>query len=75
MSGLDYLKYNNMTEFISLDDKMKIFNSLKNGDEESIELVIKEIDRLESRIKELEMGCDSIINKLNGKTYLKPEQL
>lgn len=64
-----------MTVFLSLDDKMKLFNSLQQGEKKSVEFVMKEMDRLESRIKELEMGCTSLHDKLNGKTYLKPESI
>lgn len=62
------------TEFLSVAQKMKIMAGLKSGEPKKyIEIMFSEIDRLECRIRNLEVACELSASKLNSTTYQKPE--
>lgn len=46
------------TIFYNLQTKQRLLHSMRKGNLDTVYLVLSEIDRLESRIKDLELGID-----------------
>ena len=57
-----------MTEFITIEQKTALLTELKKGDKYAIKKLFNEIDRLENRIKNLEMGIEVLLEKWNEKS-------
>lgn len=60
------------TTFISITDKSKLVDKLKTGDKKAISYMLHEIDRLESIIRDYEIGIKSLNDKMTGKTFKEP---
>lgn len=60
------------TEFISLMDKLLLKQKLQKGQDDAIDIVLNEFDRLEAIIKDYEMGMAQVTNVLNSTTFKKP---
>ena len=61
------------TNFLSIIDKSKLYSLAQNGNKEGIELLINEIDRLESIIKDYEIGINQLLHKYNDKIIKNPK--
>jgi GTP1/Obg family GTP-binding protein len=46
------------TSFYTLETKGKLLAKMQEGNQDAMNVVINEIDRLESRVKDLELGID-----------------
>jgi len=51
------------TKFLKMSDFMKLRNKILKGDEESIDFLFEELSRLESIIKDYEIGLKSAVDK------------
>ncbi len=60
------------TNFIDLNKKMIIIEELKSGDAKSIKLIFDEIQRLESIIRDYELGIRLLNEKFESKTFKQP---
>jgi len=60
------------TEFIDLIKKIDLQIRIKNNDEEAIKLIFLEIERLETIIRDYEIGLESAVNKLNNNLFKQP---
>jgi len=60
------------TEFIDLIKKIDLQIRIKNNDEEAIKLIFLEIERLETIIRDYEIGLESAANKLNNNLFKQP---
>lgn len=60
------------TEFLTPIDLLDIIARVKNGEEEAIDLIIKDYDRLQNRIKDLEMHISSMFEAYNSNRNTKP---
>lgn len=59
-----------MTEFMPFETKMRLYKSLESDDSGSRDKLIAEIDRLETRIRDLEVAMNVIITHVNS---IKPK--
>ena len=57
------------TIFLTPIQKQNLLKSAIDGDPNKL---YNEIDRLERRIRQLELGIEVSINKINSDTYIKP---
>lgn len=61
------------TKFISTNKKIALMVALQRGEKEAIQTIINELGRLESVIKDYEIGIKQINNKFNNKTFKLPK--
>lgn len=61
-------------EFLNIIDKTILFEALKKGDNEALNIIINEIDRLECIIKTYETAMFQISNAIE-KPYVKSAEL
>jgi hypothetical protein len=64
-----------MTEFLDFNELRALIQRLNEADASAIDFVIDELSRLQSRVKQLELGLDTAIEKLNSNLYVKPKSL
>jgi hypothetical protein len=62
------------TEFLDLNDLFELRNKLIKGDETAIDNVIEELGRLQSIIKDYELGMRLINDKFNANHFKKPKK-
>lgn len=60
------------TKFHDPITRGNIINAVKMGEQTAVEFLHTEIDRLESRIKQLEMGFEQMAIKRDGNLYTTP---
>lgn len=63
------------TEFWTLTDKANLYNMLKPAGEEATKVVINELQRLESVIRDYEIALESAKYKLEGEMSKKPIEI
>lgn len=51
------------TIFYNLETKGKLLSSMRDGNLDTVHLVMQELDRLENRIRDLELGIDLAYGK------------
>lgn len=61
------------TKFISITEKAALIVALQLGEKEAITTVMDELNRLESVIKDYEIGIKQINDKFNSKTFKRPK--
>jgi len=61
------------TKFISTNKKIALMVALQRGEKEAIQTIINELGRLESVIKDYEIGIKQINDKFNNKTFKLPK--
>jgi archaellum component FlaC len=60
------------TKFISITEKAALMVALQLGEKDAIQTVMDELNRLESVIKDYEIGIRQINDKFNSKTFKRP---
>lgn len=60
------------TEFLSMTDKAVLLSKISIGGQDAAKTLINEIQRLESVIKDYELGVKLLNDKFNNKTFKKP---
>lgn len=60
------------TEFMSITERVKLNMQLELGDKEAVRTVMDELIRLESVIKDYEIGINQINKRFNSKTFKRP---
>lgn len=60
------------TKFISITEKIILMKNLEDGNLKSIRIIFDEINRLESIVRDYEIGIRVINEKFAGKTFKTP---
>lgn len=60
------------TEFLDITEKAFLMSQIEQGNIKAAQKLLSEIDRLESRIRDYEVGMNGIVEKLTSKTFKKP---
>ena len=60
------------TKFLELSDLITIRDGLLEGKEESVEAVINELQRLQTIIKDYELGIEMLQKKYESAIYKQP---
>lgn len=60
------------TKYLTISEKIRIMTALEKGDKSAIRAVMDEIQRLESIIKDYEVGIRVINEKFNSKIFKTP---
>lgn len=60
------------TEFLDTLEKMYIMSQIEQGNMKAAQRLLSEIDRLESRIRDYEVGMQGVVQKLESNTFKKP---
>lgn len=63
------------TTFLSPLDKGKLMTRIENGDKEALDQLIREMDRLESLVKDYELGIRIIKDKFESRISKSPAKV
>lgn len=61
-------------QFIPITEKAKLLAGIKSGDEKAADILIREIDRLESLVKDFEIVIETAVSRYNTDLYKQPEK-
>lgn len=60
------------TEFLDILEKAFLMSQIAQGNIKAGQRLLSEIDRLESRIRDYEVGMQGVVQKLESNTFKKP---
>lgn len=63
------------TQYLTVTEMAQLAAKLRQGDEKAINYVVSEIGRLQSVIRDLEIGMECVVIKYNSTVFKEPTQI